>query len=109
MISDELRQTLIERIREASDPDRIILFGSHARGEADDDSDIDLMVIKSGVESRWKEAVKIYRALKGLAVPVDILVATPEILEEYADCWFLVYHEVAKEGQVIYEKARSAA
>jgi len=36
-------------------------------------------------------------------------VATPEILKKYKDYLFLVYHEVAKEGQVIYEKAKSAA
>jgi predicted nucleotidyltransferase len=106
MISQHLQNTIVNRIRESFDPDRIILFGSHARDSASDKSDIDLMVVKSGVQHRRQEAVRIYRALKGLSVPVDVMVTTPEIMEEYKDCWHLVYHDVAKEGQVIYEKAR---
>jgi predicted nucleotidyltransferase len=106
MISQHLQNTIVNRIRESLDPDRIILFGSHARDSASDKSDIDLMVVKSGVQHRRQEAVRIYRALKGLSVPVDVMVTTPEIMEEYKDCWHLVYHDVAKEGQVIYEKAR---
>jgi predicted nucleotidyltransferase len=106
MISDELRDTIVSRIRETCDPDRIILFGSHTRGDTDDDSDIDLLVIKSGVEHRRQEAVRIYRAMKGIRTPVDVVVATPEIIEEYKDCWYTVYHDAAKQGQVIYEKTR---
>jgi len=106
MISERLRNTIVNRIRDSFDPDQIILFGSHARDSADDRSDIDLMVVKSGVQHRRQEAVRIYRALKGLCLPVDIMVTTPEIMEEYRDCWHLVYHDVAKEGQVIYERGQ---
>ncbi|KPL09723.1 hypothetical protein AMJ85_06180 [candidate division BRC1 bacterium SM23_51] len=106
MIADQLRETIVNRIRAACDPDRIILFGSHARGEGGADSDIDLMVVKSGVEQRRREAVRIYRALKGLCLPIDVLVATPEIIERYKDRWCTVYHDVAREGTVIYDKLR---
>jgi predicted nucleotidyltransferase len=106
MISEHLQNTIVRRIRDGFDPDRIILFGSHARGSANEKSDIDLMVVKSGVQHRRQEAVRIYRALKGLCAPVDVMVTTPEIMEEYKDCWHLVYHDVAKEGQVIYERAK---
>jgi predicted nucleotidyltransferase len=106
MISERLRNTIVKRIRDNFDPDRIILFGSHARDSADDRSDIDLMIVKSGVQHRRDAAVQVYRALKGLGLPVDVMVTTPEIMEEYKDCWQLVYHDVAKEGQVIYERAK---
>jgi len=104
MLSRQLRNVLVRRIRKACDPDRIILFGSHARGRAHEQSDIDLMVIKSGIEHRRREAVKVYRALKGLCLPVDILIATPEIMEQYKGYFFTVYHDVARDGRVIYEK-----
>jgi len=106
MIPEHLRNAIVSRIRDNFDPDRIILFGSHARNSASEKSDIDLMVVKSGVQHRRQEAVRVYRALKGLGVAVDIMVTTPEIMEEYKDCWHLVYHDVAKEGQVIYERAK---
>jgi len=106
MIPEQLQNTIVRRIRDSFDPDQIILFGSHARDSADDRSDIDLMIVKSGVQHRRNAAVQVYRALKGLGLPVDVKVTTPEIMEEYRDCWHLVYHDVAKEGQVIYERGQ---
>ncbi len=101
---NELNKEIVRRIVRVSDPEEIVLFGSHARGDASPESDIDLMVVKSGVQHRRKEAVKIYRALLGLGVPIDIIVATPEILEKYKDRWSLIYHKVLKEGKTIYER-----
>ena len=53
---------------------RVILFGSHARGEARTDSDIDLLVIEEEVEDRAREMVRLRRALRPLRIPVDLLV-----------------------------------
>ena len=103
MINDVLKREIVDRIRRASDPRRIILFGSHVGDAAEIDSDIDLMVVKDHVANRRREAGKIYRELLGIGVPVDILVATPETLERYKDCWCMVYHDVVRDGVVIYE------
>ena len=81
--------TVIERIVEVADPERILLFGSAVRGEMGPHSDFDLLVVKSNVHRR-KLAQRIYRNLIGVGQPVDIVVVTPEDLEKYADSHALI-------------------
>jgi predicted nucleotidyltransferase len=70
-------QEVVRRLSIAIDPDRIILFGSRARGDGRPDSDFDLLVIKESNEKPHRRAIPAYRALTGLAVPTDILWRTP--------------------------------
>jgi predicted nucleotidyltransferase len=93
--------TIIERIVEVADPERIILFGSAARDEMGPHSDFDLLVVKSDVHRR-KLAQRIYRNLIGVGQPVDIVVVTPEDLERYADSHALVISPALEEGTEIY-------
>ena len=70
---------LIERagralIEAAAAPAKVILFGSHARGDADEGSDFDFLVIEREVDDRLAESVKLRHALRGLGVPVDVIV-----------------------------------
>ena len=94
----------IEIIVQVADPDKIILFGSRARGDNKKDSDYDICVIKRDVEHRRKLAQKLYRSLYGVRIPIDIIVETPENFDEFKDKSFMVYKEIAKDGKVIYEK-----
>jgi predicted nucleotidyltransferase len=94
----------IEIIIKSVDPDKIILFGSRARGNYKKESDYDLCIIKKGVGHRRKLAQRIYRFLYGVGVPVDIIVETPERFEELKDNPFMVYKEISKYGRVVYEK-----
>jgi len=75
---------ITERIVNASQPEKIILFGSHARGDFGPDSDLDLLVVIRGVKHLRAEGTRLRGALRGLLVPVDIVVAgdthVPEIL-----------------------------
>ena len=71
----------IEIIIRSVDPEKIILFGSRARGDNKKDSDYDICVIKKGVSHRRKVAQQIYRFLYGMGAPVDIIVETPEKFE----------------------------
>ena len=93
--------TIIERIVEVADPERIILFGSGARGEMGPHSDLDLLVVKSGVHRR-KLAQRIYRNLIGVGHPVDIVVVTPEDLDQYTDSHALIISPALKEGAELY-------
>jgi len=93
--------TIIERIVEVADPERILLFGSAARDEMGPDSDFDLLVVKSDVHRR-KMAQRIYRNLIGVGQPVDIVVVTPEDLERYADSHALVISPALEEGTEVY-------
>jgi predicted nucleotidyltransferase len=69
---------IVRRVVEAAQPDKIVLFGSAARGEMGPDSDIDLLVIKGGKFNRWRLTTAIYRHLRGKGAPVDVVLVTPE-------------------------------
>jgi len=97
---DVLRR-IIRRIVEVAAPEKIILFGSAARGEMNWHSDVDLLVIKSGVH-RLHTAERIHENLWGVRVPVDVVVATPEDLERYGDSHCLVYKPALRDGKVVY-------
>ncbi|MFB3042127.1 MAG: nucleotidyltransferase domain-containing protein [Candidatus Poribacteria bacterium] len=94
----------IEIIVKVADPDQIILFGSRARGDAKQDSDYDICVIKSGISQRRKLTQQIYRSLFGVGVPIEVIVETPERFDTLKDNPFLIYREIARYGRVIYEK-----
>lgn len=98
-----LLEEITRRIRATITPEKIILFGSHVRGEAGPDSDLDLLVIVSGVAHARQESTRIRRALRGLLVPIDVIVATPEQIAQYRDTTGLVYEPALREGKVLYE------
>ncbi len=93
---------IVRRVVEIARPDRIILFGSAARGEMGPDSDIDLLVVKRGVPHRRHLAQDIHERLFGILVPVDVLVVTPEDIEAYRDSVATVVRPALQEGREIY-------
>lgn len=97
---------VIRRVVEVAQPEKIILFGSTARGERGPDSDLDLLVIKSGVHRR-RLAQAIYRHLIGVGFPVDVVVVTPEDVERYGDSIGLILEPALREGKVVYERRAS--
>ena len=96
---------ITHRIRATTTPEQIILFGSHVRGEASPDSDLDLLVIVKGVTHPRQESTRIRRALRGLLVPIDVIVATPEQVAQYRDTIGLIYEPALREGRVLYERS----
>ena len=82
---------------------QIILFGSHARGEANRHSDIDLLVVFSECADKRKTAVDIRRVLKDMPVPKDIIVSTPEELERKRDWVGSVLRYAQQEGITLYD------
>lgn len=93
---------IVRRVVEVAWPDRIILFGSAARGEMGPDSDVDLLVVKSGVPHRRRLAQQIYLNLFGLAVPVDVIVVTPEDIEALRGKVGTIIGPALSEGKEIY-------
>lgn len=93
---------IVRRIVEVAQPDRIILFGSAARGEMGPDSDIDLVVIKANVPHRGRLTQEIYRALAGVDASVDVVVARPEDVEYLRDRVGSVIAPALREGREIY-------
>ncbi len=97
-------QEMVRRIVERFHPEKIILFGSYARGTADFDSDVDLLVVLREVKSKYERSVEIHRALAGVGLAKDIIVATPEEVEEYRDIPGTIIWPALKEGKVVYER-----
>jgi predicted nucleotidyltransferase len=95
-------ERLVRRIVEVARPDRIVLFGSAARGEMGPDSDLDVLVVKSGVEHRRRLAQDIYMNLSCVGVGVDVVVLTPEDIEAQRDSVGSIVGPALDEGRVIY-------
>lgn len=93
---------VVRRIVRVAAPERIVLFGSAARGEARPDSDLDLLVIKSGRYHRGRLTDAIYRSLIGVGQAVDVVVVTPEDVDRYRDALGLVIAPALREGRVVY-------
>jgi predicted nucleotidyltransferase len=104
-VNPDLLQEIVRRIVEVAQPERIILFGSAARGEVGPHSDVDLLIVKSGAH-RGKLTEEIYLHLFGVGVAVDAIVVTPEDLERYAASPALVIRPALAEGKVVYEAPR---
>jgi predicted nucleotidyltransferase len=100
---EDLRE-IVRRIVAAVDPEKIILFGSAARGTMGPDSDLDLLVIKSGEYDHRREVSAAYEALREIDYSKDILLVSAEILERYKDSSCLIYYPAVREGRVIYDK-----
>ena len=102
MLDQETLDEIITRIVDVVEPEKIIVFGSAARGDADRHSDVDLLVIKAGGDSLDLMA-QIYRRLYGVRAAVDAIVVSPEDVERFRDSHALVIKPALEHGTVVYE------
>jgi predicted nucleotidyltransferase len=107
--TDEQLAEVVRRIVEVCDPERIVIFGSTARGEATEHSDLDLLVIRSEFHERDRTLSDICVRLYGVRVGVDLVLATPAELDMYKDTHCLVYRDALRDGRTVYEEALSLA
>ncbi len=89
-------------IQAAPHTEQIILFGSQARGDADEGSDWDFLVIEPVVENRAREMVRLRRALRPLRLAADILVYSSDEVRQWASQPGTALYWAAKEGRVVY-------
>ena len=82
MVTEQAIQQVAARLKEAAPDAAIILFGSHARGDAREGSDLDILVVEPRVESRHAEMVRLDEQMRGLRVLTDIIVVSAAIYEE---------------------------
>ena len=92
-------------LREASQPKKIILFGSYGRSEPLEGSDVDLLVVEAEVKDRVAEMTRLNRVLSPLRIAVDLLVVSQETFEYWAGTPGNVYFQAVREGKVLYEAA----
>jgi len=95
---------MVRRIVETVRPDKIVLFGSRARGENAPDSDFDILVVAPSSSPRWKRAIPIYRLLAGMGVAKDIVWWTPQEVAEWKGVKSHFITRAMREGKVLYEK-----
>ncbi|HOB21310.1 MAG: nucleotidyltransferase domain-containing protein [Firmicutes bacterium] len=101
----ELVHQMAKRIADKFHPQKIILFGSLARGEAKTESDVDLLIVLECSNQQKRELqVAIRRELRDFKIPKDIIVTNQEELHKYKDAWWTIYQPALKEGVVLYER-----
>src|SRR6266446_6652425 len=103
----QLIQEIVRRIVEVAHPEKIVLFGSRARGDHRPDSDIDLLIIKESDLPRPQRAIPIYSALGRvpLAVDANVMVYTPSEVEDWSEVRGALVTTDLREGRVLYEKS----
>ena len=102
MLDQNIINKIINSILQVVIPDKVILFGSQARGEARSDSDYDILVIKKDIEDELVLERALYRNMINVGVGVDIIVKTPEGVERAKERFVSVVKEALQEGIVIY-------
>jgi len=102
MLDQATLAEIVRRIVEVARPEKIILFGSAARGDMGPNGDVDLLVIRDGGDA-LDLMTRIYGNLHGVGAAVDAIVATPADVERYKDSHALVFKSALREGRVIYE------
>ena len=102
----DLLAEVVRRIVEVASPERIILFGSAARGDAGPDSDIDLLVVLPEAPNKRQAAIEIRRALRDFPVSKDIIVTTLDEIARRGDLIGPVLRPALREGKVLYARAR---
>lgn len=102
MIAPETLQAAIDAVAADGKPNRIMLFGSYARGDARDDSDVDLLVIEDEVSDRAREMVRLRRLLRPLRVPADILVYSEDEVTRWGDQPGSALYWALREGKVVH-------
>jgi predicted nucleotidyltransferase len=104
-IDDSLVNEIVSRVLSVADAEKIIIFGSAVKGEMTRDSDIDLLVLESAPENSREESVRIGDALRGLGVPIDVLVMSRQRFEETHNVIGGIAYPAHREGRVIFEAA----
>ncbi|MEW6663930.1 MAG: nucleotidyltransferase domain-containing protein [Thermodesulfobacteriota bacterium] len=103
-VTSEKVEAAIRKIIEVSQPDELILFGSYLEDATAINSDVDFLVITGDhVENPRKESVRIRRALRGISMPMDILVIPKSKWDQLKDVPGLIYREATSKGKVVYE------
>jgi predicted nucleotidyltransferase len=109
-LSPEILSEIVERLVVEFDPERIILFGSHAWGNPDEDSDIDLLVIVSETNERpIARAVRAHRCLHGISLPMDLIVKTQQEVNRFEKVSSSLEAEILRRGKVLYGRGETRA
>jgi predicted nucleotidyltransferase len=105
MITQHTINQAVQLLITAAHPSKILLFGSYARGEASEDSDLDFLVILPTLANKHQEMIRLRRVLRPLRIPVDVLVASKEEVDEWGHLPSTALYWALTEGKVVHEAA----
>ncbi|MBU0622605.1 MAG: nucleotidyltransferase domain-containing protein [Gammaproteobacteria bacterium] len=103
MISNETIQQAVDRLVVAANPSKVILFGSYARGDANEDSDLDIMVIEREVQNAGEEMIRLRNVMGDVGIGVDLLVYSDREASRRSQVPGTLLYWAFKEGKVIYD------
>ncbi len=101
---DDIIADMVRRIVDRTSPEKVILYGSCARGEAGRYSDIDMLVVFRELPDARRTVAELYDAVSGSAVPKDLVATTVAALERYRGVVNTIYYAASREGKILYER-----
>jgi len=102
MIDQHEIERVAARLGKAANAERVVLFGSYARGEARENSDVDFMIIAESEQPRFKRSRELYKLLRPYPFGMDLVVYTPREIETGKRCPVSFVSAVLKEGRTLY-------
>lgn len=106
MISQEIIASAVRRLVTVANPNKIVLFGSYARGDATDDSDLDFLVVEPAISNKLEEMVRLRSAIGSVGVGVDVLVCSEEEVARRGQVPGTAIYWALKEGKVLYDASQ---
>jgi len=108
VLEEPLLNEMVRRLVDRFDPEEVILFGSHAWGEPNCDSDVDLLVIVSeSDEGPVRRAQRAHGCLGGLSTPKDVLVKTRAEVDAFRHVRASLECRILEEGKVLYDRRQA--
>lgn len=104
MINKTKISDIVSKIAKNYDPDKIILFGSYANNTANEDSDLDFIIVKNTDVPKQRRGRDVRRYLLGAMVPIDLKIYTPKEFEKECHSEFSFLHSAIKNSVVLYER-----
>ncbi len=103
MVTEKQIDNVVDKIVKNTKPKKVIWFGSYASGEPTDDSDVDLLVVKENSDvPRHKRGREIRKYLRGMKIPLDILVYTEDEVNEWKDVKASFVYDIIEKGKTLY-------
>jgi uncharacterized protein len=100
-VDDALIDEAARRLSAAAPDAQVILFGSHARGEAGPHSDVDFLVVEPEVADEAEESVRLHRTLRDLRVPADVIVVSREYVDRWKEVRGGLVHVALSQGRIL--------
>ena len=106
MIDEATIRQAVQLLQQAAPGSSVIVFGSCARGETNEDSDLDVLVVEPEVTDQWDEMVRLRRAMRPIRIAADIIVVSQQTFDKWADTPSTLLYEAAHEGRIFHANSR---